>query len=415
MGRLRDFSHYLDDRRQVLDRAEGGLVALQEKYETFFSEVMRVYQSELQQLIDLTLADRSALPDDYNADLDQAEKLVGGEFAENLEKLEAERKTLQEEAEKTRAASKKSEHLFRSRNQRLDSGEEALKTRNEALLASIAEFNGRIRSLGGGFGFFLNFFSMRRLAKEKDSLVREHDDLEARIEALRKKWQTVEGGYESEEAEHRARWLEAEEEAAKLSARIEAMKARRDDIVVRSAVELVLSNRRPKPPAEDAGGEPCPRCRMPNPPEYHFCHICAARLKADRPDFAGSVEEIAEINLHHERFAAGMEACQSIIGLVRGMASGVEAFAKSVADVQESENKYPLPKLAIDVPEASRKFGAEFDRLAEFACQNYSLHPQLFADRYAQYFADIFTEDHIKAFFETMGDELTRQAESQWK
>ena len=153
---------------------------------------------------------------------------------------------------------------------------------------------------------------------------------------------------------------------------------------------------------------------MPNPPPFHFCHICAHRLGDDREDFDGSLEEMAEISSHFDRFSSGMEACQEIIGLVRGMTSGVEAFTKSVADVQGSEDKYPLSKLQIDVPQGAREFGSQFDRLDDFASQDYSLHPALFADRFDQYFAAVLTETNIKAFFETMGEELTRQAEAQW-
>ena len=154
---------------------------------------------------------------------------------------------------------------------------------------------------------------------------------------------------------------------------------------------------------------------MPNPASHNFCHICAYRLAADREDFDGSLEEISEINRHFDRFSEGMEACQQIIGLVRGMKSGVEAFTESVADVQASEDKYPLSKLKIDVPQASQDFGVQFDRLADFAGQDYSLHPKLFADRFEQYFAETFTEESIQAFFETMGEELSLQAETQWK
>ena len=153
---------------------------------------------------------------------------------------------------------------------------------------------------------------------------------------------------------------------------------------------------------------------MPNPPSHHFCHICARRLGDDREDFDGSLKEMAEISRHFDRFSEGMEACQEIIGLVRGMKSGVEAFTKSVADVQASEDKYPLSKLQIDVPQGSREFGAQFDRLADFAGQDYSLHPALFADRFDHYFANVLMETNIKAFFETMGEELSRQAEAQW-
>ncbi len=414
MGRLRDFRLYLNGRKEALERAEAGLSALQEKYETFFGEIMRVRESELVQLIELTRADRTVLPSWYNTQIDEVAVGVKREFEEQLSRLEGERTVLLQEAEAIRTTSGRAEKRIRGRNTRLDREEEELKERNAALLEAIDVYNGRIKGLGSGFGFFVNFFKMRPLAEEKARLDQEHGDIAARIEALRSRWLLEEGRHVGREGERTTQWTDLEHEAATLSARIEALEAKRSDILVRSTVERVVRDRRPAEGESEAGSAPCPRCNMPNPPSHHFCHICARRLGDDREDFDGSLQEMTEINRHYDRFSSGMEACQEIIGLVRGLTSGVEAFTKSVADVQASEDKYPLSKLQIDVPQGSREFGAQFDRLANFAGQDYSLHPALFADRFNQYFADVLTETNIKAFFETMGEELTRQAEAQW-
>ncbi len=414
MGRLRDFRIYLNGRKEALERAEAGLSALQEKYETFFAEITRVRESELVQLIELTRADRKVLPSWYNNQIDEAAVGVEREFDQQLNRLEGERTALLEEAEKIRRTSGRSEKRIRGRNTRLDREEEELKERNAALLEAIEAYNRRIKALGTGFGFFRNFFKMRHLAEEKARLDREHGDIAARIEALRARWLLEEGRHVGREGERTTQWTDLEHEAATLSARIEALEAKSSDILVRSTVERVVRDRRPTLEEAEADGAPCPRCNMPNPPTHHFCHICARRLGDDREDFDGSLQEMTEINRHFDRFSSGMEGCQEILGLVRGMKSGVEAFTKSVADVQASEDKYPLSKLQIDVPLPSREFGAQFDRLADFAAQDYSLHPKLFADRFDEYFAAVLTESNIKAFFETMGEELSRQAEAQW-
>ncbi len=414
MGRLRDFRTYLEGRKGALERAETGLVSLQEKFETFFSEITRVRESELTQLIELTRTDRSRLPDWYNSEIDEAAAGVKRELDEELRRLEADRAALQDEAEAIRKTSGRAEKRIRGRNVRLDREEEELKERNASLLKAIEDYNRRIKTLGTGFGFFLNLFKMRRLAEEKQRLDQEHGDLAARIEALRTRWLSEEGRHVGREGERSSQWADLERKAATLSAKIEALEAKSSDILVRSTVERVVRGRRPLTEAPGAGGAPCPRCKMPNNPAQHFCQICARRLHEDRMDFDGSLEEMAEISRHYDRFSEGMEACQEIIGLVRGLGSGVEAFMESIADVQASEDKYPLSKLQIDVPPASREFGEQFDRLADFASQDYSLHPKLFADRFDQYFSEILTETTIKAFFETMGEELSRQAEAQW-
>lgn len=414
MGRLRDLRRYLDGRKGMLRQAESGLLVLQEKYEMYFAEVARIRESELVQLIEMTRADRSALPPWYNAEIDETAAGVERAIIDEEARLVAQAVALREEAEAIRTTSGRAEKRIRGRNTRLDREEEELKARTALLLSNIDRYNTQIRAMGGGFGFFVNFFKMRGLGQEKERLSREHGDVEARIEALRARWKLEEGRHVEREEERGTQWEDLEHRAAVISARIEALRTKRSDIMARSTVEKILEGRRPtlKEPGND---DPrCPRCHMPNPADHHFCHICATRLGEDRVDFDGSLEEMAEINRHFERFSSGMESCQEIIGLVRGMVSGVEAFTKSVADVQASEDKYPLPDLTIDVPQVCRQFGSQFDRLAEFSDQDYSLHPQLFADRFDQYFSQVFTEDDITAFFETMGEELSRQAEAQW-
>jgi len=414
MGRLRDFSRHLDGRREALGRAEAGLLTLQEKFETFFAEVTRVREVELGQLIELTLADRSSLPTWYNAAVDEASAAVAKQMEAEEARLAAEMNELRTKAEEIRSVSARKEQMIRGRNARLDREEEELKDRNAALLTSIADYNGKIKALGTGFGFFSSFFKMRRLAVTKAELDREHGDVAARIEALRARWVNEERDFVSREEDLSAQWTELEKRIAAISARLEALDAKRPAILVRSTIEKVLEGRRPTQEDPGADAVTCSRCQMRNSPAQHFCSICAYRLGEDRQDFDGSLEEIAEINRHHERFSEGMEACQEIIGLVRGMKSGVEAFAESVAEVQASEDKYPLPKLEIDVPRTSLEIGAQFDRLADFAGQDYSQHPKVFADRFDEYFAQHFTEAKIQEFFETMGEELSRQAGAQW-
>lgn len=414
MARLRDLKEYLEDRGRVLDRAEAGLERLQQKYETFFSEVAAVRETELRQVIDLTVTDSRALPAWYNEGIDRAEREVTADLDQQVRSLADRAEVLREEAEAVREASREADERIRGRNARLDQEEETLKNRTAVLLEEIDRYNRRIKSLGSGFGFFWNFFSMRPLAREKERLVREHGDVAARIENLRTRWSHEEAEFTSREADRRERWIELERRAAEMEARVEALETRRSEIVVRSSVERVLESRRPALDAPVDGDPNCPRCNMAHRPEQHFCHICAHRLAADRPDFEGSVEEMAELNLHFERFSRGMESSQEIIGLVRGLGSGVESLIGSVEDVQTSEDKYPLPKLEIDVPPAGREYGRQFDRLAQFTNQDYSLHPTIFADRFDEHFGQVFAEDRITAFFETIGEELSRQAEAQW-
>jgi hypothetical protein len=414
MGRLQDFHAYLEDRRALLSEIEQRLCKLQEKYESYFSEITKVRDSEFKQLRDIILTDRNRLPGDFNRALDENLKVQERQFDGKLDDLKRRRDDLHKEAEERRRASLKAERYIRKKNVDLDGEEEALKERNRKLLVQIGEFNRRIKEMSGGFGFFSNLFKMRRLQKERTLLDQEQADITARIDNLRQKWERQEQRHHEQEGQRKREWVDLSTEAAALQTKIEHLESSRTRIVQRSAMEQVLFDIQPSLPAPGKDDPPCPRCRMPNPGSYHFCHICAIRLTRDRPDFAGSIGEIAEINIHHARFSEGMQACQEIIGLVRGLKTGLDAFRKSVDDVMDSENRYPLPKLQIDVPQKSKDYGRHFDGLKQTLDADLSLHPKAFAKRIQTMTSEIFSENRIKDYFETMGKELSRQAEKQW-
>ena len=414
MGRLKDFYGYLEERRKLLAEIEERLCKLQEKYESYFSEISKVRDSEFKQLREIILTDRSKLPGDFNRALDENLKKQERRFDGKLEDLKRERDKLQKEAEEKRRASSRDEKAIRKKNVVLDREEEKLKDRNQQLLAQIAEFNRRIRDMGKGFGFFTNLFKMRALQKERKLLDEQQSDLAARIDRLRQRWQERETSHHEKETKYRRDWVEISTEAAALQTKIEYLESSRTRIVQRSAMEQVLFDMQPSLAEPQQNDPPCPRCKMPNPKTHHFCHICAQRLTEDRPDFSGSIAEIAEINIHHARFSEGMQACQEIIGLVRGLKTGLEAFEKSVDDVMDSERRYPLPKLQINVPQKSQDYGKHFDGLKQMTAADLSLHPKVFAKKIQTMTSEIFTENRIKDYFETMGQELSRQAEKQW-
>lgn len=414
MGGLTQFKQYLDERYTILNDLENRLCKLQSKYEDYFAEIAKVRESELQQLTEHILADRSRLPEWFNQKLDAAQADLEQEFDEQLNDLKAKREKILQGAEKARQNSFKAEKKIKADNHLLDSEEEQLKARNEKLLKNITAYNKRIKSLNKGFGFFSNFFKMKQLAAEKKVLDDEQADIAARIESLRSRWQQSSSSYENSEEDLQAQWIKAETEAAALSAKIQALRLAHPKMMVRSTIQRVLHQQERKPPYAGEGDPACPRCKMPNRADNHFCYFCAQRLGDDNPDFEGSLEEISEINRHFQRFSDGMMSCQEIIGLVRGLLSGIKAFTQSVKDMQTSAVKYDLPILDIKIPKASLDYGGNFDRLSNTLNKDLSMHPKLFASQVNTMIDFIFTEEQIMNYFESMGEELNRKAEARW-
>jgi hypothetical protein len=414
MGTLRGFLDYLLDRQKVLKKTEDHLCALASKYETFFAEMQRVREAELVQLRDALRAG-DGVPPDLSQTLREATAEQSRIFDEKLERLRQELRQAEEQAETLRQESLDHEARLRRANVRLDQDEEQLKARSARLFREIDSHNATIRELGRGFGFFWNLFRMRSIQAERARLEREQADLLARIDALRRRWQGAEGQFATSEEPRKAKWIEERTKAAQLASQVEHLASSRERVVERGVLEKVLYERSPALPEPSPSDPPCSRCGQRNPAASHFCRICALRLAPDRPDLLGSLDEIAEVNRHHERFAAGIRASQEIIGLVRGLESGLKNFMQSVSDMCESERRYKLARLKIDVPAASVEYGRSFDALLlRVEKTEASLHPVEFAREVHDMIQGTFTEDRIKTFFETMGQELSKQAGAQW-
>jgi DNA repair exonuclease SbcCD ATPase subunit len=415
MGNLSEFASQLMTWRAGLWRTEARLCQVQEKFETFFAEIERAREGELGQLREHLLAQRGGLPGDLDAELDAAWEDAEAELDAELATLRERHQALVAKAEEARTRSMNRERSVHQKNADLDAQEEALKLRNAELLHRIDDFQRRIRVLGYGFGFFKNLFALRPLQRERAELKEEQEDVRARIESLREAWNKADQDWAAEEEALQANWIDHTTQAQAVQAKIDHIAQVRLRLLERSALERVLFGREPKlPTGPSEGGVACARCQTDNHPEQHFCAICGQRLTEDRPDLLGSLAEVAELNRHHRRFAAGVKACQEIIGLVRGLVSGLTNFRESVDSMIDSQQRYPISELVIDVPQEAIQFGAHFDRLEAAAKVEESLHPVAFAAQIEAVMENVYSEENIRGFFETMGEELSRQADSQW-
>lgn len=286
-----------------------------------------------------------------------------------------------------------------------------MKARNEKLLQGIASYNARIRELGSGFGFLSNVFQMRSLQAERFRLEQEHSDVAAHIESVRAAWAARENEYHQQQKELQEQWQEWTTQAATMQSKIDMLVASRASVEERTTLERVLFDKYPSPPPQ-GNDVVCPRCHVGNAASNRFCHICAQRLHPDRPDLEGSLPELAELNHHHRRFSEGMKACQEVIGLLTGLESGLEAFSKSIAGMIATETMCPVRKLSIDMPPQCVQFANGFEKLGTVLHENAS-HPIEFAQM-VKFATETYSETNLQSFFNQMGEELSRQAKSQW-
>jgi len=414
MAGLVEFEAFVLGRCRVVETIEQRLCAIQEHYEDFYAELTRVKESELDQLEELVQRRRDSLPDWLDRALREERPAVQRELDERIEALRSEAAVRREEAEERRQKSAREEREIHAANQSLDDKEEALKVRNEQLLERIAGYNARIREMSSGFGFFSNLMLVRRLRQERRELDREQADVAANIDLLRVQWALAEGEFTEAEEERQAAWVAARSVAAEFETRLQWLLDSRERILYRTTLQRAIG-RHPGIELESGRDDPpCPRCGYANPRAAHLCQVCGQRLAEDELGLEGSLTEIAEAARIHEMFTEGMAACQGIIGLMRGLKSGHDAFVSSVQDMIDTQTRYPVSVLEIDVPGAAVAYGDVFDEVLDTLPEGRHRHPVVFAEEVEQLLAGRLSEEAIQAYFETMGEELTRCADAQW-
>ena len=268
--------------------------------------------------------------------------------------------------------------------------------------------------MSGGFGFFSNLMLVRRMRTERQELDREQADVAAHIDLLRSKWASAEGVFVKAEEERQGAWVSARGATAELETRLQWLVDSRERILYRTTLQRAIG-RHPGVELESSRDDPpCPRCEYANARAAHLCQVCGNRLLDDEPDLEGSLTEIAEAVRIHETFTEGMAACQGIIGLMRGLKSGHDAFVSSVQDMLDTQTRHPVSVLEIDVPGKAAAYGAIFDEVLRTLPEGKHRHPVVFAKEVEALLDGRLSEGAIQEYFETMGEELTRCADAQW-
>jgi hypothetical protein len=414
MGGLTGFQSFVMGRRNVLKAAEDRLCVVQTHYEGYFAQIGQIKETELDQLETLVQQRRSDLPAWLSTALQRVGPEVEAEIDAHIQALAAQSDEQTQTAENLREHSLQLEREVHERNVQLDGREEDLKTRNEALLARIDRYNGKIREMSGGFGFFYNLFDARKLKRERIEIDREQADVAAHIENLRELWKRTEAKHAESEEGRRQAWQDASNLAAQLQTRMQWLIDSRGRVVYRTTLERAMADDPAPRPSGRSGDKACPGCGYGNPGQGILCQACGARLGEDRQDLEGSLAEIAAAVQVHDTFTEGMAASQQLIGLVRGLISGHDAFAESVQDMIDTQTRHPVSVLEIDVPERSVAYAELFAQLRDSLGEDRHEHPLDFAARVEKLLEGRLSEETISDYFEGMGEALSAAADAQW-
>ncbi len=421
MGNLKGMLDFLNTAKKNLDEIQKKLDEIQTYFNNNFSNVNTIRRAELELLQKAFFEDAKQFPREVSALYEKKLKVEEASFGKNLRDLEQKRADLEKELIAANNGRLNYFKRVRDRNADLDKEEEGLKSKIAALDREIGEYNGTIDELDTGLGFVTNFLRMRKIQKKKEELMEKRDGLLVHVESVRKKWDDATVKYRGEEKEIMEKWNTAQTGLSMASEKIERLKSNRAEIIKKAAFVSALNELKGSEDfiAKSVKAEApaaCPRCKSENKSNRFFCYYCGERFAADRPDVAGSLGEVGELNSVHANLLKGITGSVSVLALIKGIGTGVAEFLKSVESVKASEDRYPLPKLNIDVPEFTKKLAERITELnPKIDVKFFNLHPLEFSTSFNEYTDTVFTDVNIEKFFTGMGDELNKTTKAQWK
>jgi hypothetical protein len=274
---------------------------------------------------------------------------------------------------------------LRSLNPRLDRQEEELKAEKAALEARLAVLNDEIRSKSRGLGVVRHFLAISRADRERQRTIGKLEALVGSLTKVRKEWDEERQAVEKHQAELQERWQLESIAVARLQAELDQLDdgQAREDLALRRAIRRVLDDLKEPVPTPD-------------------------------PTLAAGLQDMAALNVQTDAYHEGLASVGGLIGLLRGIRSGLEAITQSVEGLvreQEMHSAYLKP-LDFQLPAGVEAFHKQWTALnGQFSNEaTVGAHPAAFSAAVRPLLEGSLSQPSIEAMFADLGKMIERAA-----
>jgi hypothetical protein len=277
---------------------------------------------------------------------------------------------------------------LRALNPELDRREEDLKQQKAQFEAQLASLNDDIGRLSRGLGIVTRFLAISKADRERQRLIGRLEVTNNALLQVRQEWQTEKEVRAIEQTQLQERWQLESIAVARLQAELDQLDddSRRQTLVFRRAIRHVLDS-----------------LKVPS--------------RCPDPDLDASLREMVELNIETDSYQDGLASVGGLIGLLRGIHSGMEAIRRSVqglADEQSMHSAYLQP-LSFDLPVGVHKFHSQWAELGQQFVDEQTIgdHPADFAAAVAPLLEGQLSQSRVESMFEELGRAIT-EATAAW-
>jgi hypothetical protein len=387
--KVNGFLQYIDEQMRTIQAVIGQLDEVQIKFNAQFDQFKAQHDKVLESLTDRLAARLESVgPDLLTAILERKP-----EEARLIDERRAvvEREYLprrQQAADDLLAKAQTEMAELRAMNPELDRREEQMKRQKAELEQLLQSRNEEIGQLSRGLGVIFHFLAITRADRERQRIIGKLELVNNALFEVRQQWSTEQEHRAATQVELQQKWQLESIAVARLQAELDQLNddLARERLALRRAIHHVVDSL--------TVHSPCPD-----------------------PDLDADLRGMVKLNTQTDSYHEGLASVGGMIGLLRGIHSGLEAVRRSVqglADEQQMHSAY-LEPLSFDLPDAVRAFHDQWQDLEQSFSDEQTIgeHPAEFSAAVAPLYQDQLSQARVEAMFGELGYAI-EQATAAW-
>ncbi len=373
---------YLDTQTRAVEDLINQLDEIQVVFNAQFDAFKAQHDTELDQLTDRIAGQLHKLSPGLRAAIDDRLPTEQERLAERRQVVEEQYlpKRRQAADEVLREAQAELAEL-RALNPELDRQEEELKAEKAKLESRLTVLNDEIRQQSRGLGTVLHFRTITRADRERHQIIGKLEMVNQSLYTVRHEWESRHSRILASQAELQRKWQLETIAVARLQSELDQLSdtAGCDDLALRRAIRHVLD-------------------------------ILKEPQHTPEPELNADLQEMIELNIQTDTYHEGLAAVGGMIGLLRGINSGMQAIRQSVQGLYDEQTMHSayLKPLSFHLPARVEAFHKQWPELTQRYMDQDEIgnHPAQFSTAVKPLLEGPLSETNITGAFEDLGDML---------
>jgi hypothetical protein len=277
---------------------------------------------------------------------------------------------------------------LRALNPDLDDQEEKLKRQKAELEAQLAELNQAIRRNSRGLGVLLHLMAITRTDRQRHQVLGKLEAINEALHDVRQQWERKRQEVAQRQTQYQDRWQLESIAVARLQSELDQLsdETRKRELALRRAVRHVLDHLKERPTSAD-------------------------------PTLKHGLDEMIRLNIQTDNYHGGLASVGGVIGLLRGINSGMDAIRRSINGIRREYEMHSahLKSPKFHLPAAVEAFHQQWPVLAEQFSDEGTIgaHPAEFSASVQPLLEGPLSQASIEAMFNHLG-EMIKGATAAW-